>query len=181
MKDWNVVVTLYQEERAIRRACRILRNLGEAAMTEFHNVLVMRVENIDGFVRDLSAMIDAEPGILNDISRVIGCSNTFDFADSKEFEAKARETALSWAPRLPGRSFFVRLHRRGLKSSLASPVEERFLDEALLAALESAGSPGRVRFEDPDFVIDVETVGHRAGMSLWTREDLAKYPFLRID
>jgi hypothetical protein len=30
-------------------------------------------------------------------------------------------------------------------------------------------------------VIDLETVGHEAGVSLWTREELERYPFLRVD
>jgi tRNA(Ser,Leu) C12 N-acetylase TAN1 len=59
-------------------------------------------------------------------------------------------------------------------------VEERFLDDALLDALEAAGTPGRIAFDDPDAVIDVETVGNRTGMSFWTRADLERYPFLKI-
>jgi hypothetical protein len=59
--------------------------------------------------------------------------------------------------------------------------EERFLDDFILAALEQAGSPGHITFEDPDAVIVVETVGQRAGLSLWTREELRRYPFLHPD
>jgi len=55
------------------------------------------------------------------------------------------------------------------------------LDEALLETLEHRGTPGRIDFDDPDFILDVETVGQRAGMSLWTREDLHRYPFLKLD
>jgi tRNA(Ser,Leu) C12 N-acetylase TAN1 len=181
MHDWNVVVTLFQDPRSFRRARNILRQLGEVSPTEFHNVLVMRVENLAGFLRDYSAMLSAEPGIQNDISRAIPLMETFEFRDREEFEDKARAIALSWVPRLKGLSFYVRLHRRGLKGALQSPAEERFLDEALLAALEEAQAPGRISFEEPDAVIDIESIGHRAGMSLWTREDLARYPFLRVD
>lgn len=180
MKDWNTVVTLYEEEGAWRRARGELTRLGKIAQTRYHNVLVMRVEHVGGFLRDFAAMCEAEPGILNDISRVLPAAETFDFADAEEFEAKAREVALSWAPRLHGQSFYVRLYRRGLKGALSSLEEERFLDEALLAALEAAGAPGKVQFEDPDVVIDIETVDHRAGLSLWTREELARYDFLKI-
>ena len=41
--------------------------------------------------------------------------------------------------------------------------------------------PGQIGFEDPDAVIDIETVGNRAGISLWTREDLQRFEFLRPD
>jgi tRNA(Ser,Leu) C12 N-acetylase TAN1 len=180
MKDWNTVVTLFEEEGAWRRAHGVLAQLGEVAQTRYHNVLVMRVEHVEGFLRDFAAMCEAAPGILNDISRVLPAAEAFDFGDAEGFEAKAHEVALSWAPRLHGKSFYVRLYRRGLKGALSSPEEERFLDEALLDALEAAGAPGKVRFEDPDVVIDIETVGHRAGLSLWTREELARYDFLKI-
>jgi tRNA(Ser,Leu) C12 N-acetylase TAN1 len=43
------------------------------------------------------------------------------------------------------------------------------------------GTPARVTFEDPDFIVAVETVGQRAGMSLWSREELQRYPFVRLD
>jgi tRNA(Ser,Leu) C12 N-acetylase TAN1 len=179
MFDWNTVVTLHHEERAFRRAQGLLRQLGEPEKTEFHNVLVMRVDSVAGFLRDFSAMCAAEPGILNDISRAVPLTDVFDFDTAEDFETKARNIALSWAPRLRGGAFHVRLHRRGLKEALKTPREERFLDEALLSALDRQGAPGKVRFEDPDFVIDIETVSQRAGMSLWSREDLDKYPFLR--
>jgi hypothetical protein len=51
----------------------------------------------------------------------------------------------------------------------------------LLAALEAAGTPGRITFDDPDAILAVETVGRRAGPSLETREDLATYPFLGLN
>ncbi len=75
----------------------------------------------------------------------------------------------------------VRLYRRGFKGRLSSHDEERFLDDALLQALEAAGTPRRITFDDPDAVIDVETLGNWAGLSLWTRADLARYPFLKVD
>jgi tRNA(Ser,Leu) C12 N-acetylase TAN1 len=181
LSDWNVVVTLHQEERVLRRAADLLGPLGEVARTEFYNVLVMRVDSVEGFLRDFSAMCAASPGILNDVSRAVPLTDVFDFATPEEFEAKAREIAVSWTPRLRASAFHVRMHRRGLKGALVSPKEEKFLDEALLGALAEAGAPGKIRFDDPDFVIDVETVGLRAGMALWRREDLARYPFLRVD
>jgi tRNA(Ser,Leu) C12 N-acetylase TAN1 len=179
MLDWNTVVTLHQEERAFRRAQGLLRQLGEAEKTDFHNVLVMRVESVAGFLRDFSAMCAAEPGIMNDISRAVPLTDVFDFDTAKDFETKACNVALSWTQRLRGSAFHVRLHRRGLKRALETPKEERLLDEAILAALAQEKVPGRIRFEDPDFVIDIETVGKRAGMSPWSREDLQKYPFLK--
>jgi tRNA(Ser,Leu) C12 N-acetylase TAN1 len=81
---------------------------------------------------------------------------------------------------LAGKSFHVRLHRRGLKGTLSTPREERFLDETLLDALESLGAPSRITFTDPDAILQIETIDGRAGVSLWQREDLQRYPFLGV-
>jgi len=34
---------------------------------------------------------------------------------------------------------------------------------------------------DPDAVIAIDSVDHRAGMALWTRDDLKCHPLLRPD
>ena len=59
--------------------------------------------------------------------------------------------------------------------------EERFLDTYLLEALEMAGTRGEITFDDPDAILALETVGPRAGLSLWTREELERYPLLHLD
>lgn len=161
MQDWNVIVTLYEEMGAYRRARGLLGRHGDVAATDFHNSLVMRVDNVEGFWRDFAAMCEARRSILDDISHAVPLSDIFAFTTPDDFEQKARRIALSWTDRLRGGSFHARLRRRGFKGVITSPEEERFLDEVLLDALEKAGAPGRIRFEDPDFVIDIETVGER--------------------
>jgi hypothetical protein len=37
------------------------------------------------------------------------------------------------------------------------------------------------RSHDPDFVVVLETVGQRAGMTLGTRAGRERYPFLNLD
>ena len=78
---------------------------------------------------------------------------------------------------LRGKTFHVRLHRRGHRRELPTPAEERFLDEATRAT----GAPGRIAFDDPDAVVAVETVGDRAGLPAWGREELRRSPFLHTD
>jgi hypothetical protein len=53
-------------------------------------------------------------------------------------------------------------------------------DEALLQALGTAVTPGRIGFDDADFVIHIETIDRRAGPSLWSRDDMQQYSFLSI-
>ncbi len=77
----------------------------------------------------------------------------------------------------------MRLHRRRGDSPvrLSSQAEERHLADSIIERLRKIGQRGRLDFEDPDYVIDVETVGERAGMSLWSRDDLKRFAFLRVN
>ena len=43
MKDWNVVVSVYQE--GFRPAVRALEKLGPTERSPYHNVLLMRVDD----------------------------------------------------------------------------------------------------------------------------------------
>lgn len=173
---WNVVVTL--PEATAPQARRVLRRWGWVHRTGYFHVLVMAVSDPDGFVHELGEAVAETPGILNFIAHVFAAEWTFDFASVEEFERKARDLALGWVPQLAGKRFHIRLHRRGLKGVLSTPKEERFLDEALLEALNTAGTPGYIGFDDPDFVIHIETIDRRAGMALWSRDDMQRYPFL---
>jgi len=178
-RGWNVVVSTH--DRGYRRSRKLLAGFGRVVRTNFRNVLVLEVEDAGGFLMRLSELVAREPEVLTALARVVPAARTFDFATSEEFRTKAREIALEWVPALASKSFHVRLHRRGLKGQIVSPEEERLLDRALLEALEAAGTPGSITFDDPDAVIDIETVGRWVGVSFWTREDLDRYQFLRLE
>lgn len=180
MQNWNVVVTVY-DARGRRAARQALQRFGIVQRTEFFNVLVMRVADVAKFVEEFARTVDERTALLNDIARVLPAQRAFDFSTVEEFEAKSKDIVLAWAEELAGKSFHVRLNRRGLKGVLGSQAEERFLDEAILARTAELGAPAKVTFTDPDYVIDVETVGKRAGVSLWSRDELNRYPFLRVE
>lgn len=176
MHDWNVVVTV--RDGTMGKARRMLRRFGHADRSGFFNVLVMRVDDARGMLERLRGELETSGSVL---SRVVPASSTFDFASPEEFVAKAGSAVDGLVPALAGKSFHVRVHRRGYKGRLSSQEEERRLDRALLEALARAGTPGRVEFVNPDAIVVVEIVGPRAGASLWTREDLHRYPLLRLD
>lgn len=176
--DWNVIVTL--PEATASEARRLLRRWGRLRRCPYFHVLVMTVASPEGFLRDFGGAVAKDPGLLNFVAHVFPAQRTFDFATVEEFETKARETALAWMPQLAGKGYHVRLRRRGLKGILSTPTEEHFLDDALLQALNAGGAPGHLAFDDPDFVVHVETVDHRAGMALWSRDELQRYPFLGV-
>jgi len=177
--DWNVVVSVHED--GFKPARRLLAEFGQIAATDYHNVLVMQVDDPRRFAEQMRERVAAEPGILNDISRLAPAEQTFAFGDAASFEERARERILRLCPRLAGKSFHVRMHRRGFKHRISSHEEERRFGAALLAALHAAGTPGSLQFDDPDAIVVVETVGQRAGVSLWSREELERYPFLRLD
>jgi tRNA(Ser,Leu) C12 N-acetylase TAN1 len=139
----------------------------------------MKVPDVDAFLGWLEK-VWAESRIADVVAHVRPVRETFHFQSPEEFETKAKELAQGLAERLAGKSFHVRIHRRGLKGRLSTKDEERSLADAILASLSSSGASARVAFDDPDAVLAADTVGDRAGIALWTRDDLRRYPFLGL-
>ena len=177
MQEWNAVITVHD----FKKACDILGDYGRVQRTEFYNTLFMKVQDVH---EQLEALLDRSVEnheFLSFLSKIIPVSSTFTFQSPEEFEKKSKEMILAWIDELAGKGFYVRMHRRGFKGRLSSLEEEQFLDNVLLEALAEAGTPGHVTFENPDAIIAVETIANWAGLSLWTREQLERYPFIRID
>ena len=179
MHDWNVVVTVHEE--GYNRARRLLGRFGQVDRTDFFNILVMRVADSRLLMEGLREEAGRDPESVASLARVTPVDQTFTFQSPEEFDEKARLAVCAWLPTLAGKGFHLRMHRRGFKGKLSSVEEERFLDTYLLDALETAGTPGRIVFAAPDAIIALETIGPRAGLSLWTREELARYPLLHLD
>ena len=179
MINWNVVVNVH--EYGFRKAFELLQGLGAVFTTDFFNVLVMKVSNIPRFLETLNAWVSDDPNLLKILARVVPVTSTFTFQSPDEFEAKAKEAVLPWVSQLAGKTFHVRMYRRGFKGVISSQEEEQFLDRILLEELEKMGNPGSIIFKDPDAIIVVETVGQQAGLSCWNREDLQDYSLLKLD
>lgn len=179
MQEWNVVINV--NEGGFKRAFEVLSEFGPIKKTDFFNVLVMKVEDTNQMLETLRKRALEDPHFLSFLSRLIPVTSTFTFKSPEEFENKAKEAILAWVPELTGKGFHVRMHRRGFKGKLSSREEEQFLDNFLLESLQKAGTFGHITFENPDAIIAVETLIQWAGLSLWTREDLQRYPFIRLD
>jgi tRNA(Ser,Leu) C12 N-acetylase TAN1 len=178
-RDWNVVVTLHEE--GFKPAKRILGQVGAISPTDYHDVLVLKVEDPHAFMTWLTGRLAQQPGLMNFISRAVPAAQVFEFHSAQEFEAKAGEAVLRLTSVLAGRSFHVRVHRRGFRRQLSARDEEQRLGAILFEALGAAGTPATVKFDDPDAIVVIETVGARAGVSVFTREDMQRCPFLRFD
>lgn len=179
MDDWNVVVTT--EPDGFDEAVALLAPLGPVGRTGFYNVLVMKVDDVGSFLGELDRRAEEEPRLHETLSRVLPARHTFDFDSPDTFREEAARIAGELAPRLAGRSFHVRMHRRGHQGELSTHDEEERVAAAVFDVLEADDATAEVTFDDPDAVLDVETVGDRAGLSLWTREELDRHPLLQVD
>ena len=179
MHDWNAVITVHDDGYNLAR--RILERYGRVDRSDYFNILLMKTSDSRHLLEALREDSAREPDLFTPLARVMPVFQTFTFQTPGEFEGKAREAVWDWLPALGGKTFHLRMHRRGFKGKLSSMDEERFLDTYRLEALEMAGTEGEITFDDPDAILALETVGPRAGLSLWTREDLERYPLLHLD
>lgn len=179
IQEWNVVINV--NEGGFKQAFKVLSEFGQIKKTGFFNVLAMKVDDVNQLLETLRKRALEDPHFLSFLSRLMPVTSTFTFKSPEEFENKAKEAVLAWVPELSGKGFHVRMHRRGFKGKLSGLEEEQFLDNFLLESLQKAGIPGHITFENPDAIIAVETITQWAGLSLWTREDLQRYPFIRLD
>jgi tRNA(Ser,Leu) C12 N-acetylase TAN1 len=141
----------------------------------------MRVEDPMALLEAIEKRTQESTALYDAISRVAPALRSIEFQSADECKERAKSILLEWVPRLGGKSFHVRLHRRGARHDLPSPDTERFFDDALLDALRQVGTAGKISFTDPDVVIAIDTIDDRAGLGLWTREDLARHRLLRPD
>lgn len=176
MEAWNAIITARQDH--MPEARKALRALGRVQRTGFYNVLAMKVDEPEAFLDRLERLIAEHPDVVQSLAHVFPAERCFDFSSTAELQSKAREAALAWVPQLAGKSFHVRVHRRGWKRTLVSPDEERTLADALLAAIRATGNSARVTFDDPDAIVLIETIGGRAGMALRTRDEYRQHPLL---
>jgi tRNA(Ser,Leu) C12 N-acetylase TAN1 len=176
MHDWNVVVSVHSDCYPWVR--QRLREYGRVNRTDYYNVLALQVADPPVFVAELHAATESDPRLRDCLSRVMPAQHTFMFQNPEEFEQRAREAVAGYLSVLAGKTFYVRLHRRGFRGTLASQKMEQMLDHVLLEGLAAAGTPGQVHFANADAVVVIETVGQWAGVTLVTRELHERCPFV---
>lgn len=179
MKDWNVVVTV-NADRFIS-ACEQLEPLGRVERTNYYNILVIWVADVEDFVQTLGEWMETYADTREALSRVAPARDAFDFRDPDDFRRQAKEILRRYAERLDGGSFHVRMHRRGWKEKLSTTGLEKELGSFLFDEIESRGAAAKVEFDDPEAIVAIDTVDNRAGMALWSRDELQRFPFLKPD
>jgi tRNA(Ser,Leu) C12 N-acetylase TAN1 len=179
VQDWNVIVTVFQD--GYRRALRALRDLGSADRSPYHNVLIMKVDDPLTLLAAVEARTEESPALYDAVSRVAPAQRSFDFHSAEDFMDNVRSILREWSPILAGRAFHVRLNRRGTRHDLRTQETERLLNDAALDAAGGMAVSGKIAFTDADAVIAIDAIDNRAGVGLWTREDLARHRLLRPD
>jgi tRNA(Ser,Leu) C12 N-acetylase TAN1 len=176
--EWNVIVTAREgHQRRLRRALFPLVRLRRCG---FRNVLVGQVESTDALLGAMAERIALRPELQDWLGKVMPIERSFAMEVAR-FDEQLRAEAAPLVDRLAGRTYHVRVERRGHKGTINSHACERALGDFLFAELETRGAHPVVAFRDPDVVIAIEAVGNRAGIALVTRELRARYPFVRID
>jgi tRNA(Ser,Leu) C12 N-acetylase TAN1 len=125
--DRTVVATT--QEQGFERARQLLSQFGQVFRTDYFNVLLLVPDDPDSFLDRFAAMVRNVPRVMETLSRVMPAEDGFRFDGPEDFEERARGIVVGWASRLHGKSFHVRMHRRGFKGRLSSQDEERFLDK----------------------------------------------------
>jgi tRNA(Ser,Leu) C12 N-acetylase TAN1 len=143
-------------------------------------VIIGRVEDVHGFLETIEIRRRERAGKLGPLSQIVPIEKSFDF-DLADFKDRLKEALLPYARELENNSkFCVRVKRRGHKGELSSQDIEKEMAAFIIDALEKDGKQAQVRFEDPDKLIIVETIGNRAGVGLIPREMRERYPFIRV-
>lgn len=176
MNDWNVIMTA--RDGCWSRARRAARSLGRADRSGFYNVLVLKADQPRELLGRLDALVGEDAAVAAAVAHVSPVEQCFDFATAADFHLKAREAMRALSPQLAGKTFHVRMHRRGWKHALSSADQERGLADVLIEATRERGAEARVSFDDPDVIVVLETVGGRAGIGVWSRTDRQEHPLL---
>jgi tRNA(Ser,Leu) C12 N-acetylase TAN1 len=175
---WNVVVTARSGYR--RKLRRGLAPILRLRRSGYPNVLTGLHEDPEVFLESLAVLLAEKPYLATAVSRVMTVERTFS-VDAPTFERQLETEIEPFFDRLAGKTFHVRLERRGHKGRIHSKNCEVGLGSHIYDRLASQSFRPVVTFDDPDVIVVVETIDDRAGIRLLTRDERKRYAFLRTD
>lgn len=177
MRRWNILATSLEGQRDALRVA--LRRLGSFWGAGYRNVLVGSVEDPLGFLEKVRARLQTDELLETSLTKIVPVERIAVFEGPRLAETLT-EMLVPRADQIAGRSFYVRVERRGLRGIVHTPTVERLVGEALMSAAANLGSPARVTFEDADVVVAAETVGETVGVGFLARELRESFPFVRV-
>ena len=175
---WNVLVTSLEGQR--ESLLRALREFARFRRGGFPNVLVATVEQPREFIAGLGAACDTSPILRTSIGKAVPIDHTLRFASPETFRDEVAAALEPMADRLRGRTFYVRIFRRGFRGLIDSTRFEGELGAHLVAALQARGEHPKVRFADADVAVVIETLHDEVGIAFVDRELREAYPFARV-
>jgi tRNA(Ser,Leu) C12 N-acetylase TAN1 len=175
---WNLLVTSLEGQR--EALLRALRTLARFRRGGFPNVLVATVDDPLGFLAVLREAQATSPILRDGLAKAIPIDRTLRLAAPASFVDDVTALLVPLADRLVGRTFFVRVFRRGFRGAIDSTRAEGEVGARLVAHLEARGDRPRVQFRDADVAVVIETLRDEVGVALLGRELRATYPFVRV-
>jgi tRNA(Ser,Leu) C12 N-acetylase TAN1 len=175
---WNLLVTSLEGQRESLLAA--LRTLARFRRGGFPNVLVGTVEDPAAFLAVLQDAYERSTVVRSSLGKVIPIDRTLRFTSPDAFRDEVGGALETLIDRLVGRTFFVRIFRRGFRGQIDSTHLEGELGARLVAALEARGDRPRVRFDDPDVALVIETLRDEVGIAFLDRTLRAAHPFVRV-
>jgi len=171
-EDWNALAIATRGETG--KALSLLGEVGRFRTGGYPQVLIGTVARPGGRLLDgidaLAAGGERTEGV---VDRLVPVEDAVSFPGDDVTETLC-ERLEPLAPRLCGRTYYVRTHLRGMKGRIEHPAVERALGDFLWEFAARAGEPPKVTFRDPDVVVIVEVVGRRAGYAFLGREERAR-------
>jgi tRNA(Ser,Leu) C12 N-acetylase TAN1 len=173
-EDWNVLAICARGETG--KALALLDGVGRFRTAGYPQVLIGRVPrpgdpaDLMAGLEELAAGGEACEGILD---RLVPVEDAVSFPRDDVTETLC-ERLEPLAPRLCGKTFYVRAHLRGMKGRIEHPAVERALGDFLHEFATRAGDSPKVSFKDPDVVVVVEVVGRRVGYAFLSREERSR-------
>lgn len=176
--EWNFVVTAREGgQRHLRRA---LRSVIRLRTSGFRNVFLAQVDDVEKALGEVADLLARRPAVNAWLGKILPVERVFP-TNPERFPAQLAEQAAPLLDRLQGRSFHVRVERRGHKGVINTHACEQALGDFLYTALEQRDQHPAVVFQDPDVVVAVEVIGWESGMAVITRDLRERFPFVKID
>lgn len=179
MGPWNVLVTVRPAPAAVHELLSGLRAHGAFQATPFKYVCAGLVPDTAAFLDLLLEAQGSSAAWATHMARVVPIASTFEFT-AESLLPELRRAAASMVPHVPEARFFVRVERRGMAGAVHSGELEPALADHLADAAALRGCILKVSFEDPDFIVAVETLENHGGVALITREMRRRYPFVQV-
>jgi len=177
MQPWNVVVTCRRNGE--RGAIKELKFFGRFHSMGFRDVLVGHLEERPRFFEEIRKAREVRDPLWRYVRRVIPIDEVFSFT-LETFRESLGVVIDGIADRVPPCPFYVRLERRGHKGEIPTPEVEKEMGGRIIALHEAKGQTSRIDFKEFRCVVAVETFGDVGGVGIILREEIERFPFLKV-